>query len=402
MGKTTSPHCTFLIALLGLAMLGLVGSGLARADVVFRCPAQTTAAALDKELDVYLLSLGIEAHLVSRTTPRPRVLRLTLTTPQEDTNTLDLASRPELAIKQEHVLLPHGTTSTTSTTGATDTKAAQREVATVSRKEIMLALLQHGRTTEFSGKTCSVTALKDQIGIRQNTVAWAETLNWLWPDGEEAQWNTKFWDHGTPKRGVSLQAAIQDTFEQQNLYSIGCYTATKLVVIQGMLDYYQRIKPDPLRVKQLKKILLADGEPLVNIEPGRTWRFEADFDRKKIKQAGKLLTIATPVAANNFVPGDWALLINTDAHSYQKTGYEGSNAIYLGNNRFDDYFNDNNHSYTFEEKINEVFQWRNGVFSLQRDSAKIQPLTHDALLKLTRTPAEGGLLLNFRLVPRNF
>jgi len=42
---------------------------------------------------------------------------------------------------------------------------------TVSQKEILLALLQNGRTTRFTGKACSAEALKDQVGVRQNTVA---------------------------------------------------------------------------------------------------------------------------------------------------------------------------------------------------------------------------------------
>ncbi len=104
----------------------------------------------------------------------------------------------------------------------------------------------------------------------------------------------------------------------------------------------------------------------------------------------------------NFVPGDWIYILNTDPVSYQKTGYEGSNAIYLGRNKFDDYYNDNHHSYTYFQKLNEVFQWRNGVFNRVRDAAKAKPLTQADIERLSKRPADGGLLKSIRVSPYFF
>jgi hypothetical protein len=106
------------------------------------------------------------------------------------------------------------------------------------------------------------------------------------------------------------------------------------------------------------------------------------------------------VASGNFIPGDWIYLLNTDAKSYQKTGYEGSNAIYLGMGKFSDYYNDHEHSFSFQQKSNEVYQWRNGVFSRSRDAAKVRPLTADDYERLRKSPGDGGILLAHRLVPR--
>lgn len=360
----------------------------ARADVRFSCPAQL--AELEREIPRYLQSLAIPAEWLTVSVDSPSgVFNVALNTPATDTRTLDFFSRPEFALTTELVRLPAR-------------QGKLRQVATVSRKEIVLALLQHGRITEFKGDACSLEALSDQVGVRQNIVAWAENLNWLWPNGGSAKWNRQYWSWGTPKPGVPLHVAVMDAFIHQDRYAIGCYTATKLLIVQGMLDYYRRIKQDPLRAHLVEEALLADGEPLVGIEPGNMWSFESDFDPQDIDRRGKLLNLHAEVAADNFVPGDWGYLRNTDAATEQKTGYEGSNAIYMGRNRFDDYYNDHQHGYTYEQKLNEVYQWRNGVFNRIRDAKKAKPLAARELVQLSSTPAEGGIQLDIRVGPRHF
>lgn len=374
---------------LGISILAVASwVGNAQADVVFHCPSQL--AALQHGVSGYLQALDIPPALVAQTADaQSGELTLALTTPPDDTRTLDLFKRPGFAIATERVRLP-------SANGKT------RVLHTVSKKEIMLALLQHGRVTTFKDNACTIEALADRIGVRQNIVAWAEKLNWDWPDGGSAKWNAKYWIRGTPKPGVSLHDAVMDAFLHQEKYGFGCYTASKLVIVQGMLDYYSRVKHDPARTRRVEDALLADGDPLVGIEPGSMWSFESDFDAQEMARKGKLLKITTSVAPENFIPGDWGYILNTDANSEQKTGYEGSNAIYLGRNRFDDYYNDNNHSYTYEQKLDEVFQWRNGVFSRSRDADKIKHLSPQEQALLGNTPASGGLELDLRAVPRYF
>ena len=184
--------------------------------------------------------------------------------------------------------------------------------------------------TTFKDKACSIEALSDHVGVRQNIVAWAEHLNWDWPNGGPAKWNTKYWTRGTPNPGVSLHTAVMDVFLHQDKYAMGCYTATKLVIVQGTLDYYSRIKHDPVRTRTVEEALLADGDPLVGIEPGSMWSFEKDFDTQEMAQKGNCSNSIPPWRPGNFIPGDWGYILNTDPASEQKTGYEGSNAIYLG------------------------------------------------------------------------
>jgi hypothetical protein len=347
-------------------------------------------AKIESDMDAYLSSLNIPPGLVVKTSDRSAgILVYSLDTPEGDFDTLDLKDRPGLDIRDETVQLP-------------GPRGETRNVRTVSRKEIVLALMQRGRLTEFKGSSCSVAALRDHVGIRQNTVALAEDLNWVWPDGEPAEWNEKYWRRGTPREGVSLHEAVNDVFGNQGEYSIGCYTATKLVMIQGVLDYYRRVKKDPARLKYIEDRLLTDGEPLLGIEPGKMRAFEPDFDPAELERPGKILRIQYGVAPRSFVPGDWAYLLNPDPVSSRKTGYEGSSALYLGRNRFADYFNDRSHSYSYRQKLDEVFQWRNGVFNWVRDAAKAEPLTDRDIERLGGNPAEGGIVGDFRVFPYFF
>ncbi len=355
----------------------------------FVCPAAQLDR-LERDMTRYFTALKIAPQWVVKNRDAIHgVLRYSLNTPADEVNTLTLKARAELHIHDEWVVLPSAA-------------GRSKKIHTVSQKEIVLALLQHGRVTEFTGAACTITALKDHVAIRQNTVAWAENLTWGWPDGDAAQWNEKYWSQGTPKAGVALHDALNDVFLNQQKYSIGCYTATKLVVIQGVLDYYRRVKKSPAQVRLIEARLSADNEPLTGIEPARMWDFEADFDPQEFNRPGKLLKIKHDVMPLNFVPGDWIYILNTDPVSYQRTGYEGSNAIYLGRNKFDDYYNDHHHAYNYVQKLNEVFQWRNGVFNRVRDAAKIQALNDADIQRLSQRPADGGLLKSIRVTPYFF
>jgi hypothetical protein len=354
---------------------------------VFSCPGSALRD-VSSSVDAYLTSIGVDMQWVRKTNTLTSVI-YTLAPELSDSVTLDLIDRPSLNLREEKIDLP-----------ASD--GTVRTVLTVSQKEIAYALMQSGRRTVFEGDACSGAALADHIGIRQNTVAWAEQLHWEWPDGQPAAWNKKYWKRGDLRREQQLSSAVNDAFIHQDKYSIGCYTATKLVEIQGVLDYYGRIKKDPITLQRVQDILLADKSPLTGIEPGIIWSFEEHSTPTDQARPGKILQAVLNVAPKNFVPGDWSYFLNTDPASYAKTGYEGSNAIYLGRGKFDDYYNDHNHAYTYPEKLHEVYQWRHGVFSTSRDTAKVHPLSAADLEQLGRTPDHGGLELNIRLVPQSF
>lgn len=338
----------------------------------------------------YMAALKIAPGWVVKKADHTRgTLVYTLNTPKGNVDTLRLKDRAQFALQNQIVRLPAGNGKT-------------RKVATVSRKEILLALLQRGRLTEFSGENCDPDALKELVGVRQNIVAWSENLNWVWPDGGPAEWNTQYWREGTPLPNISLHAALDDVFNQPGKYSFGCYTAAKLAMTQGILDYYRRVEKKPSRLRLIEARLAFDRDPLVGVEPGKMWSFEKDFDPQDAGRPGKLLQIQYGIPPKNLVPGDWIYIVNTDPVSAQKTGYEGSSAIYLGRNKFSDYFNDHHHAYTYEEKLNEVYQWRNGVFNRIRDAEKARPLAAEDFERLGKPPTEGGLVIDFRVFPYSF
>lgn len=370
------------------ASLPLLTEPVAISGVMFSCAPQQIAR-LHRDMAAYLRELDVDRHLVVKTEPTDGTLIYTLATPEADTDTLSFKDREEYRLKDEVVRLPIKGGKT-------------RAMSTVSRKETLLALLQHGRLTRFSGAACTLDALRDHVGIRQNTVAWTDKLSWRWPDGDLAYWNAKSWRKGTPLVSVGVDKALLDAFLSQDKYSFGCYTASKISYAHAVLDYYARVRKDPAKAALVRKRLMHDSDPLVGVEPAAMWDFEQDFDVAERDTPGKILSLRRGVAPGNFVPGDWVYLLNTDPVSAQKTGYEGSNAVYLGRGKFDDFYNDHQHSYTYAEKVDEVYQWRHGVFSRIRDAHKVQPLNGEDVARLSKTPPEGGLLLDLRVAPYLF
>ncbi|MCC5611545.1 hypothetical protein LC612_33595 [Nostoc sp. CHAB 5834] len=368
-------------------LAGFMVSQPASADILFKCD-EDSKANLEVEMSSYLCKHGVSSSWYTSSSG-PDGLRISLNPSSSGTNTLYLKFDPKFDIEDEMVQLP-------ALGGKT------REVLTVSKKEILLALLQPGRTTEFKGKGCTLGALQDQVGVRQNFVAWSENLQWGWPEGAPAKWNTQYWDKGTPRKQDQLNTAMTDVFLNPDKYEIGCYTATKFVMVQGILDYYNRVKPDDPAAKVLQERMWSNGDPLVAIEPRKMWSFEEGFDLAELPVPGKLLRLQDNVAPENFVPGDWAYFLNSDPLSYQKTGYEGSNAIYLGRGKFNDHYNDNGGSYLYREKLRVVFNWRHQVFNRARDFNKVEALSEEQLTLLGKTPEEGGFVLPIRAVPYQF
>lgn len=390
------PRISHCFRLLMCALLG-TGSYLPLADplpeqpagIEFRCQAEQLPE-VKTAMARYLSELAIVPALYRIHEDAPAgVLRYTLATPPDQYSTLDFAARPEFAIPRQVVWLPAG-------------QGRERSVETVSAKEIVLALMQHGRLTVFAGRACTAAALREHVGVRRNIVAWAESLEWGWPDGDKAQWNPVYWQDGRPRSPQLLARAVNDVFTNQKAYRIGCYVAAKLVVVQGIVDYYNRVMKDAAKARLVTARLLADQEPLVGVEPGRMWDFEPVIGAAELRRPGKVVRIGYGVAPLNFVPGDWPYFLNTDPATSQRTGYEGSNAIYLGRNRFADYFNENDHAKSFAEKINEVYQWRHHVFNRERDAHKVERLRPADYERLGRPPQEGGLLFDFRTAPYYF
>jgi hypothetical protein len=353
--------------------------------LIFECGADKRNQ-LKSELNAYQQELGVDASVYEVHESGTR-LRLSLKDPSIY-GTLYLRWDPKYNITEERISLP-------SAKGLT-------EVETVSKKEILLALMHQGRETVFAGNACHIDALKEHVQIRQMIVAWSEHLHWGFPDGSSAQWNQQYWDQGNLKPGTSLDKAMRDFFIQPDKCSIGCYTATKIVIIQGILDYFRRVKKDDAMADAIINRLKSDDDVLVGIEPGAMWSFQKPINPEEQKRLGKLLKIQAQVAPMNFIPGDWVYFVNTDKDSSEKDGYEGSNSIYMGRASFDDFYNDNEHHYLYNEKIQNIYNWRNGVFSRSRDYQRVRILSAEQVHQFGLSPEEGGFLLKNRAIPYFF
>ena len=376
-----------LFTLLGCGAMGAQAEATAPVHgLIFSCDAASRAE-LPRAMTRYMRELRIDPRWVSHTELADGRMAYTLKT--SDTSTLDLARHAYLHLKNDVVVL-------------VGPQNQPKRVSTVSKKEILLSLLHPGRATHFTGAACNVQALREHVGVRQNIVAWLGKIEWVWPDGAPACWNPAIWNNGTPRNLNRLDEALLDAFLNPKSYALGCYTASKLSYAHGVLDYYQRVLKSAEKAQLVRLRLLYDQDPLLQIEPSVTWDFEPDYDPHKRPLPGKLLAIQRGVSAKHFVPGDWVYFINSDPITYADVGYEGSNAIYLGLGKFDDFYNDHHHAYTFKEKLNEVYQWRHGVFNHIRDAQKVHPLQQADYERLSQTPAQGGLLMDLRLTPYLF
>ncbi len=375
---------TFIVSLFVCTQASLVAAQ-TNGGLVFECGAEKLAQ-LKSQLNTYQQELGVDPSFYEVHESGAH-LRLSLKAPSIY-GTLYLRWDPKYNITEERISLP-------SAKGLT-------EIETVSKKEILLALMHQGRETVFAGNACHIDALKEHVQIRQMIVAWSEHLHWSFPDGFAAQWNQQYWDRGNLKPGASLDEAMRDFFIQQDKCSIGCYTATKIVIIQGILDYFRRVKKDDAMADAIIKRLKSDDDVLVGIEPGAMWSFQKPISPEEQKRLGKLLKIQTRVAPMNFVPGDWVYFVNNDPKSSDVDGYEGSNSIYMGRASFDDFYNDNEHHYLYNEKIQNIYNWRNGVFSRSRHFQRMQTLSVEQLHQFGLSPEEGGFLVKNRAIPYFF
>lgn len=278
-----------------------------------------------------------------------------------------------------------------------DGKGGSQKVLTASRKEIVAAMMMGDRVSSFSGNDCGVRDFYEHVDMRQNVISWSAKMSWNFPEASSARWNPEFWENGNLKQGKKLSLAMSDMFSFPDKYSVGCYTATKAIYIHAMLDLYARIHNNPEKLGQIEKILMSDGDPWNDVEPAEFATPEQEIsDSHPISYTGKLLRFEKKVSNLHVIPGDWIYILNTDPISRTHNGYEGANVIYMGRNSFNDLYNGNDHTFDFDEKIEQVYQWRNAVFNWTKDAAKIEPLDDVKRASFHNSPTSGGLLMGQR------
>src|SRR5258708_7105969 len=136
----------------------LLSPSIGWASVVFSCDSKLIPQ-IEKEMTAYFAELDFPATEVALIQMNSKEVRYELNTPASDTDTLSLVGNRKLDINPE-ILSYKRFDGKTFSDGFT------------SRKEILAALMQHGREYRLKGVRCSVSSLKEHVGVRQGIAKW--------------------------------------------------------------------------------------------------------------------------------------------------------------------------------------------------------------------------------------
>ncbi len=219
----------------------------------------------------------------------------------------------------------------------------------VSTKEIIAGLFSRGRTTEFSGNSCSFEQFIDHVAMRLNVVVWTMKSHLIFPDEKETgiQYDEQKWkyDHEANfgegdfeiQEGVSITDALLDPLKGNIRYTLGCLKSCKYLQVGSMTEYFKNIKNNDA----LEKLIEATGRNPYRSEVVRG-----------------ILDIQEPIASNNWIAGDWGYLFNDDPYTHEYVdGEEGCNVLYIGRAFFGVYY-ENQSPRTFKKALCRVYNWR--------------------------------------------
>ena len=274
-------------------------------------------------------------------------------------------------------------------------------------REIVVALL--GSPLRFS--FASLEALTSHVRVRRHmTLAARKTA--LAFKTEAAERPEDHWQYDE-ERGFTLKpgrclidALIAATQPEATgkLYDFSCYRATEYVILLGIAQELQTHHPD----------LLAQLQAINEVHAIRSGQFHDVY----LVEYGSM---AQPLPARYYVPGDRLWFRNPDERSSDVMGYEGSWVIYMGGGLFSNFWK-RDQPFTLESKAIEIYHWRDGVHTntqgqLQMDEGVVEQrvaqtladpqAVQQVLSRMLRMRdakgvyAEGGCLDTSRECPRS-
>ena len=214
-------------------------------------------------------------------------------------------------------------------------------------REILVAMLVSPQGFQFT----SVAALASHIRVRQH-IAQAAKKTALAFKTEAAERPACYWRDGGDERGFILQpgrclveALIAATQPEASgrLYDFSCYRATEYVILLGIA----------LELKAHHPELLNELQQLNENHAVRSGQFHEIY----LVEYGSM---ALPLPAHYYVPGDRVWFRNPDERSSDVMGYEGSWVIYMGAGLFSNFWQ-RDQPYTLESKAIEIYHWRDGA-----------------------------------------
>lgn len=214
-------------------------------------------------------------------------------------------------------------------------------------REILVAMLVSPHGFQFP----SVAALASHLRVRQH-IAQAAQKTALAFKTEAAERPACYWRDGGDEHGFILQpgrclvdaliAATQPDATGR-LYDFSCYRATEYVILLGIA----------LELKAHHPELLTEVQQLNEIHAVRSGQFHEVY----LVEYGSM---AEPLPAHYYVPGDRLWFRNPDERSSDVMGYEGSWVIYMGGGLFSNFW-ERDRPYTLESKAIEIYHWRDGA-----------------------------------------
>lgn len=203
-------------------------------------------------------------------------------------------------------------------------------------------------------------------------------------DTEGAERPSKYWQYHESTGfillpGQDLVEALIHTTQPEvsgKLYSFSCYRATEYVMLLGLAQTLRDV-----------------NQPLHDDIQAR-WHRQAimsgEFHDVFLREYGSM---AQPLPATYYVPGDRLWFRNPDAHSSDVEGFEGSWVFYLGGGYFNNFWK-HQQPFTFVTKCIEIYHWRDGVYHddqgvLRMDEGIVEQRVQDTLAN----PSEKARIL---------
>jgi hypothetical protein len=215
-------------------------------------------------------------------------------------------------------------------------------------REILIALLGSPIRFHFA----SLEALASHVRVRRHmTLAARKTALAFKTEAAERPENHWQYDEErgfTLKPGGNLIDALIAATQPEatgKLYDFSCYRATEYVILLGIAQELQEHHPD----------LLAQLQRVNETYAIRSGQFHDVF----LLEYGSM---AQPLPARYYVPGDRLWFRNPDERSSDVMGYEGSWVIYLGGGLFSNFWK-RDQPFTLESKAVEIYHWRHGAYT---------------------------------------
>lgn len=214
------------------------------------------------------------------------------------------------------------------------------------QSEIVAALL--GSPVRFDYP--SLAEFEAAVRVRVHTVEAAARTQLAFATGAaERPWDCWHYDSErgfTIHPGTSLIEALRKATQPASgaqKYAFSCYRATEYVMLLAIAQELSANHPD------LYARLQAQWE--------RRAIVSGQFHEVFLTEVGSL---AAPLPAGYYIPGDRLWFRNPDEPSADIEGYEGSWVFYLGGGLFSNFWRADR-PYTLTRKCLEIYHWRNGA-----------------------------------------